>query len=124
MSSDVKRFFNTAGPLASVVGDGYRHRGEQVALAEKIAAALEGAVVLGDAPTGTGKRLAYSTPLVLEGEKVVISTATKVLQRLQEDREANRQAWCDFHRTLARSHHDLAARHAELVEELGGEAML
>jgi ATP-dependent DNA helicase DinG len=77
------RFFEEDGPLAVVVGERYRYRPAQVELASDIADACKrgGTVVLGDAKTGTGKSFAYLVPIALAGERVVVSTAGKVLQR-------------------------------------------
>lgn len=50
-------------------------------LSQEVAAALEARdVLLADAPTGTGKSLAYAAAAVLSGQKVVVSTATIALQ--------------------------------------------
>ena len=57
-------------------------------LAREVAATFRNkGVLLADAPTGTGKSLAYLAPAVLSGEKVVVSTATLALQHqlLSED---------------------------------------
>ncbi len=64
---------------------GYRRRFQQVEFAETVERSLsEHGVLLADAPTGTGKSLAYLAPTILNaaesGEKVVISTATLALQ--------------------------------------------
>ena len=68
------------GRLAAALS-GYQHRPEQVAMAERIARALDDDErLLVEAGTGTGKTLAYLVPAVLSGRKVVISTATKTLQ--------------------------------------------
>ena len=68
------------GRLSSAFG-GYEHRPEQLAMATRIARALdEDERLLVEAGTGTGKTLAYLVPAILSGKKVVISTATKTLQ--------------------------------------------
>jgi ATP-dependent DNA helicase DinG len=81
-------FFDDNGPLASVLGS-YRRRDEQVGLARSVADTLRGGgVLLGDAPPGTGKSMAYLAPVALGmrefgGDvlgKAVVSTATKALQ--------------------------------------------
>lgn len=78
-------FFEPGGPLAGVVGGRYRYRPEQVELAAKVkkACGQGGMVVLADAPTGTGKSLAYLAPVALldPREAVVVSTSGKALQR-------------------------------------------
>ncbi|MBL9039714.1 MAG: ATP-dependent DNA helicase [Archangium sp.] len=59
----------------------FEHRPSQVELAHAIDAALrDGAFVLAEAGTGTGKTLAYLVPAVLSGKRVVVSTATRTLQ--------------------------------------------
>jgi len=61
--------------------DGYTYREEQVALAEKIASALEQQnILLAEAETGTGKTLAYLVPALRSSDKILISTHTKALQ--------------------------------------------
>jgi len=71
------------GPGGRLAGalSGFQHRPEQVAMAERIARALDDDErLLVEAGTGTGKTLAYLVPAILSGRKVVISTATKTLQ--------------------------------------------
>lgn len=85
--ADIKRlseFFDEDGPLAGRKVE-YRRRSQQAELSEAVNRAFgERAVLLADAPTGTGKSLAYLAPAILSaaenGEKVVISTATLALQ--------------------------------------------
>jgi len=61
--------------------EGYTYREEQVALAEKIAGALEQQnILLAEAETGTGKTLAYLVPALRSSDKTLISTHTKALQ--------------------------------------------
>ncbi len=61
--------------------EGYSFRPQQLAMAEKVAAALEeGGVLVTEAGTGTGKTFAYLAPALLSGLKVIISTGTKNLQ--------------------------------------------
>jgi ATP-dependent DNA helicase DinG len=60
---------------------GFEFRSSQVQMAAMIMRALEEqAPAVVEAGTGTGKTLAYLVPLVLNGKKTVISTATKTLQ--------------------------------------------
>lgn len=66
---------------------GYRHRPDQMALAEAIEAQMTvpspKLPLLGQAPTGTGKSLAYIAPsfaAARRGEQVVVATSTKNLQ--------------------------------------------
>jgi ATP-dependent DNA helicase DinG len=87
----IDEFFADSGPLASVIGAGYRERSEQVRLARAISPVLTvGGALLGDGPTGTGKSMAYLAPVALgmredhiTGEvsgRAIVSTATKALQ--------------------------------------------
>jgi ATP-dependent DNA helicase DinG len=90
--------FAPGGPLASAK-PGYRERPQQVDLAREVARTLrEKGVLLADAPTGTGKSLAYLAPAVLSSEKVVVSTATLALQHqlLSEDLPPLRKAVCSL----------------------------
>ncbi|MFN0161723.1 MAG: ATP-dependent DNA helicase [Burkholderiales bacterium] len=77
---DLGRLFAADGPLAEAIPS-YRHRAQQVEMAEEILAAIrsEGVAVL-EAGTGTGKTVAYLVPALLAGGKVIISTGTKTLQ--------------------------------------------
>ena len=60
---------------------GYRVRGQQVEMAERIAAAIHGhSVFVAEAGTGTGKTFAYLVPALQSGGKVIVSTGTKTLQ--------------------------------------------
>jgi ATP-dependent DNA helicase DinG len=60
---------------------GYEARPGQLAMAERIAEAIErDDRLFVEAGTGTGKTLAYLVPALLSGRKVVISTGTKTLQ--------------------------------------------
>src|SRR5258707_328309 len=74
-----------ADPLAvladAVAGlDGERRAG-QVALAEAVAAAMSGGHhLVAEAPTGSGKSLAYLVPAVASGLRVVVATSTIALQ--------------------------------------------
>jgi ATP-dependent DNA helicase DinG len=78
----IREFFSDNGPLAEVVGSGYCRRDEQVRMAEAVEEALEdGDLLLAHAPTGTGKSFAYLAPALLSSKKLVVSTATKALQR-------------------------------------------
>ena len=83
--------FAADGPLASRK-PGYSERPEQIDLVRAVEECFESkSVLLADAPTGTGKSLAYLAPAILraaqKGEKVVVSTATLALQAqlLNED---------------------------------------
>jgi len=67
--------------LCSTAFPGWQPRPGQLAMAERIAAAIDGDErLLVEAGTGTGKTLAYLVPALLSGRKVVVSTGTKTLQ--------------------------------------------
>jgi ATP-dependent DNA helicase DinG len=69
------------GGLCAAAFPGYESRPGQLAMAERIAAAIDGDErLLVEAGTGTGKTLAYLVPALLSGRKVVVSTGTKTLQ--------------------------------------------
>ncbi|MCS6913408.1 MAG: ATP-dependent DNA helicase [Myxococcales bacterium] len=73
-------FFAPKGPLARVL-PGYEPRPQQIEMAQQVAEALAGPhVLLCEAPTGTGKTLAYLLPAVESGLRVVVSTGTRHLQ--------------------------------------------
>jgi ATP-dependent DNA helicase DinG len=93
----VEKLFAEGGALASGK-PGYTKRPEQVELARSVGRILEAkGVLLADAPTGTGKSLAYLAPAALSGEKIVVSTATIALQHqlLSEDIPPLRRAVCE-----------------------------
>lgn len=78
--AEIRESLSSAGQLAERLGY-FRHRDEQV----KLALAVHDAVVAGksavlEAGTGTGKTFAYLVPILLHGERVIISTSTKGLQ--------------------------------------------
>ncbi len=78
--SSLSEIFSPAGPLARAI-DGYRVRGQQVEMAERIAAAIDScSVFIAEAGTGTGKTFAYLVPALRSGGKVIVSTGTKTLQ--------------------------------------------
>jgi ATP-dependent DNA helicase DinG len=69
------------GGLCAAAFPGWEARPGQLAMAERIAAAIDGDErLLVEAGTGTGKTLAYLVPALLSGRKVVVSTGTKTLQ--------------------------------------------
>jgi len=75
------------GPLARQV-PGYSPRPQQLELAREILAAIEeGAALVAEAGTGTGKTLAYLVPALLAGGKVIVSTGTKTLQDQLHDKD-------------------------------------
>ncbi len=78
--SSLADLFASDGPLAAAI-PGYRVRGQQVEMAERIAEAIQGhAVFVAEAGTGTGKTFAYLVPALQSGGKVIVSTGTKTLQ--------------------------------------------
>src|SRR6187401_1522809 len=74
-----------SGPLASVLGENFEPRPEQVQMASAVAAAMEShGRLLVEAGTGVGKSFAYLVPAILRAvlnkERVVIATNTIALQ--------------------------------------------
>jgi ATP-dependent DNA helicase DinG len=77
---DLERLFLPDGPLTSCI-PGYCARSQQQEMAAAVSETLEhSGVLLAEAGTGTGKTLAYLIPAMLEGGKVIVSTASKTLQ--------------------------------------------
>src|SRR5450432_4940044 len=77
---DIRRILGPGGAAAQML-PGYEARAGQLAMAERIADAIDGDErLLVEAGTGTGKTLAYLVPALLSGRKVVVSTGTKTLQ--------------------------------------------
>jgi ATP-dependent DNA helicase DinG len=77
---DLQHFFGAEGPLAQAL-PGYELRPSQLAMAEAIQQAiLAQQHALIEAPTGTGKSIAYLVPAILSGKTVVVATANKSLQ--------------------------------------------
>ena len=69
------------GGLFSAALPGWRERPGQRRLAAAVAQAIaERVILLAEAGTGTGKTLAYLVPALLQGERIIISTATRALQ--------------------------------------------
>jgi len=61
--------------------EGFAFRAQQLGMAEAVAEALEeGASLIAEAGTGTGKTFAYLVPALLSQQKVIISTGTRNLQ--------------------------------------------
>jgi len=77
---DLTDFFGATGPLAQELS-GYELRPSQLAMAEAVQRAiLTQQHALIEAPTGTGKSIAYLVPAILSGKTVVVATANKSLQ--------------------------------------------
>jgi ATP-dependent DNA helicase DinG len=78
--SGLAAVFGEGGPLADCL-DNFGPRPEQLAMAEAVAAALrEARHLIVEAGTGTGKTLAYLVPLLLAGQRGIVSTGTRTLQ--------------------------------------------
>jgi len=79
-SSPIARILGPGGLVAAAL-PGYESRPGQLAMAERIAEAIEhDDRLFVEAGTGTGKTMAYLVPALLSGRKVVVSTGTKTLQ--------------------------------------------
>lgn len=79
-ATDLAALFGPAGALAGELG-GYELRQSQLDMAEAVKRAiLSRQHALIEAPTGTGKSIAYLIPAILSGQTVVVSTANKSLQ--------------------------------------------
>jgi ATP-dependent DNA helicase DinG len=73
-------FFDPQGALAKTVDD-YHIRTEQIEMAKLVQNAIESnESLIVEAGTGVGKTFAYLVPAIINGGKVLISTATKNLQ--------------------------------------------
>jgi len=78
--STLPEIFSPDGPFARAI-NGYRVRGQQLEMAERIAEAIKNnAVFIAEAGTGTGKTFAYLVPALKSNGKVIVSTGTKTLQ--------------------------------------------
>ena len=79
-TTDLAAFFGADGPLCQVL-DGYELRPSQLQMAEAVKQAIvDKRIALVEAPTGTGKSIAYLLPALLSGRTVVVATANKSLQ--------------------------------------------
>lgn len=79
-AAGLESLFGAGGPLADCL-DNFAPRPEQLAMAEAVAAAIrESRHVIVEAGTGTGKTLAYLVPLLLAGQRGIVSTGTRTLQ--------------------------------------------
>src|SRR5262245_37933910 len=80
MRQSIRALLGPGGAAAALFA-GYEARAGQLAMAERIADAIDGDErLMVEAGTGTGKTLAYLVPALLSGRKVVVSTGTKTLQ--------------------------------------------
>ena len=79
-ATELATLFGPTGALARELG-GYELRQSQLDMAEAVKRAiLTRQHALIEAPTGTGKSIAYLIPAILSGQTVVVSTANKSLQ--------------------------------------------
>lgn len=86
-TDDLKSVFGSNGLLQAVFPQ-YEHRPGQLEMARIVRQALDNReVALIEAPTGTGKTIAYLIPALTADRRVVISAGTKALQEqiLQKD---------------------------------------
>lgn len=80
VATNLADLFGVGGPLAQAL-EGYELRQSQLDMAEAVKRAiLARRHALIEAPTGTGKSIAYLIPAILSGQTVVVSTANKSLQ--------------------------------------------
>ncbi len=80
LTYNLAKFFGAGGSLAQQLPT-YELRPSQLEMAEAIKQAiLQNQHALIEAPTGTGKSIAYLVPSILSGKTVVIATANKSLQ--------------------------------------------
>ncbi|MBK7782803.1 MAG: ATP-dependent DNA helicase [Ardenticatenia bacterium] len=78
--STIAACFASGGALARAL-PGYRPRASQAQMAEAVWQAIQSqSPALIEAPTGTGKSLAYLIPALASGKTVVVATANKSLQ--------------------------------------------
>ena len=78
--SSLRELFAANGTLSNLI-EGYQYRAEQEAMAQSIREALDSASnLVCEAGTGTGKTLAYLIPVLLAGQKTIVSTGTRHLQ--------------------------------------------
>ncbi len=80
LNAAVDAAFQPDGPLARNLR-GFTPRSAQLQMAQAVAKVLEqGGELVVEAGTGVGKTFAYLVPVLLSGERVLLSTATKNLQ--------------------------------------------
>ena len=78
---DIALLFAPWGPVACLLGEGYRPRRGQALMARLVKRAVDNAQhALIEAGTGSGKSFAYLIPLIWTRTKAFISTANKTLQ--------------------------------------------
>jgi Rad3-related DNA helicase len=78
---DIALLFAPWGPVAKLLGDGYRPRRGQALMARLVKRAIDDdrhAMI--EAGTGSGKSFAYLIPVIWSGRKAFVSTANKTLQ--------------------------------------------
>lgn len=79
-AADLAALLGSGGPVAALL-EGYEPRPSQIAMALAVREALlTRRHALIEAPTGTGKSMAYLLPAILSGRTVVVATANKSLQ--------------------------------------------
>jgi ATP-dependent DNA helicase DinG len=80
VASEIHRAFGAGGALAASVA-GFVPRRSQADMAATVHEAIrDGATLVAEAGTGTGKTFAYLVPALLGGGKLLVSTGTKPLQ--------------------------------------------
>jgi ATP-dependent DNA helicase DinG len=76
----IEEFFKKSGPLSEIVSN-FHEREDQVEMAKIVDKAIkEKDSLIVEAGTGIGKTFSYLVPALINGGKVIISTATKNLQ--------------------------------------------
>ena len=76
----IEEFFKSQGPLSEII-DNFHEREDQVKMAKLVNEAIEAKdSLIVEAGTGIGKTFSYLLPALINGGKIVISTATKNLQ--------------------------------------------
>jgi len=76
----IENFFKASGPLSKIVSN-FHEREDQVEMAKIVNETIEDKnSLIVEAGTGVGKTFSYLVPALINGGKVVISTATKNLQ--------------------------------------------
>ncbi|MDY7025032.1 MAG: ATP-dependent DNA helicase [Pseudomonadota bacterium] len=81
MSTDWRYFFSAEGPLAASFNQ-FRPRPAQLEMVQAVSQAIdEQTHLVCEAPTGTGKTLAYLLPAIDSEKRTIISTGTKHLQQ-------------------------------------------